>query len=54
VVGLLGVTASTVEGLEINILGMTFGLDPWPPAIKLPIAGRLGMTSARGSGNGAP
>ena len=46
-VGLLGITASSVEGLEINLLGMTFGLDPWPPAIKLPIAGRLGMASAR-------
>lgn len=45
-VGLLGVTASTVEGFEINILGMTFGLDPWPPALKLPIAGRLGVASA--------
>jgi hypothetical protein len=52
-VGLLGVTASTVEGLEFNILGMTFGLDPWPPAIKLPIAGRLGMASARGSAEAA-
>lgn len=47
-VGLLGITASSVEGLEINILGMTFGVDPWPPAIKLPIAGRLGMTSGPG------
>jgi len=28
---------------------MTFGLDPWPLAIKLPIAGRLGMASGRGS-----
>ncbi len=44
-VGLLGATASTVEGFEINILGMTFGLDPWPPAIKLPLAGRLGAAS---------
>lgn len=44
-VGLLGVTASTVEGLELNVLGMSFGVVPWPPAIKLPIAGRLGMAS---------
>ncbi len=44
-VGLLGVTASSVEGLEINVLGMTFGIDPWPPAIKLPIVGRLGAAS---------
>ena len=44
VVGVLGVTASTVEGLELNLLGLTFGLDPWPPAIKLPLLGRLGAT----------
>lgn len=44
-VGLLGITASSVEGLEINVLGMTFGIDPWPPAIKLPIIGRLGAAS---------
>ena len=40
--GLFGVTASTVEGLELNLLGLTFGVDPWPPAIKLPLAGRIG------------
>jgi len=40
--GLLGITASTVEGLEVNLLGLTFGVDPWPPALKLPLAGRLG------------
>jgi hypothetical protein len=44
VVGVLGVTVSTVEGLELNLLGLTFGLDPWPPAIKLPLLGRLGAT----------
>lgn len=42
VVGVLGVTASAVEGFELNLLGLTFGLDPWPPAIKLPVVGRLG------------
>lgn len=42
VVGLLGLTASTVEGLEVNLLGLTFGVDPWPPALKLPLAGRIG------------
>jgi len=41
-VGLLGITASSVEGLEVNLLGLTFGVDPWPPAIKLPLAGRIG------------
>jgi len=46
VLGLLGVTASTVEGLELNLLGLTFGLDPWPPAIKLPLVGRLGAAQS--------
>jgi len=40
--GLLGVTASRVEGFEINVLGLTFGLDPFSPALKLPLLGRLG------------
>ena len=40
--GLLGVTASGVEGLELNVLGLTFGVDPFSPAIKLPLIGRIG------------
>jgi hypothetical protein len=44
--GLLALTASSVEGLELNILGLGFGLDPWPPALKLPLAGRLGASAA--------
>jgi len=43
--GLLGVTASAVEGLEINVLGLTFGVDPLGPAIKLPLVGRIGASS---------
>ena len=42
--GLLGILASKEEGLEINLLGLTFGIDPWAPALKLPMAGRLGGT----------
>jgi hypothetical protein len=45
VAGVLGVTLSSVEGMELNLLGLTFGLDPWPPAIKLPMLGRLGAAS---------
>jgi hypothetical protein len=40
--GLLGVLAGVEEGIEINILGLTFGIDPKDLAIKLPLAGRLG------------
>jgi hypothetical protein len=53
-VGLLGITASTVEGLEVNILGLTFGIDPWPPALKLPLVGRLGAASFHGSADAPP
>ena len=30
------------EAMELNLLGLTFGVDPWPPALKLPLAGRIG------------
>lgn len=40
--GVLGVTASAVEGFEVNVLGLTFGIHPYPPAIKLPLIGRVG------------
>jgi hypothetical protein len=39
--GLFGALASTEEGLELNLLGLTFGLDPFDLAVKLPLAGRL-------------
>ena len=42
--GLLGLLASSVEGVELNVLGLTFGIDPFSPAIKLPLIGRLGAS----------
>ena len=38
--GLLGVTASGVEGLEVNVLGLAFGIGP--SGVKLPLIGRIG------------
>jgi len=38
--GLLGVSASGVEGLELNILGLNVGLGP--SGLKLPLIGRIG------------
>jgi hypothetical protein len=38
--GLLGVTASSVEGLEVNVLGLSFGLGQ--SGLKLPFIGRIG------------
>lgn len=39
--GLLGVLAAEKEGLEINILGLTFGVNPLQLAVKLPFVGRI-------------
>lgn len=44
VLGLAGVLAGWDEGIEVNLLGLTFGLDVLNPALKLPVAGRLGVT----------
>ena len=41
--GLLGVVAGWEDGLELNLLGLTFGVDVRRPALKLPAIGRLGM-----------
>lgn len=43
VFGLLGVIAARVEGLEFNVLGLNFGIDPLGFAIKLPGVGRVGF-----------
>jgi hypothetical protein len=43
--GLLGVLAGKEEWIEVNLLGLTFGVDIKDPAIKLPIAGRVGGSS---------
>ena len=40
--GLFALTASGVEGLELNLLGLTFGINPFDPALKLPMIGRIG------------
>ena len=45
--GLLGVSASAVEGLELNVLGLNFGLGP--NGIKLPMIGRISTSAVRGA-----
>jgi hypothetical protein len=46
VFGLLGGLAGVEEGVEVNVLGLTFGLDPLDLSVKLPLAGRLGWPRA--------
>ncbi len=45
VFGLAGLLAARKEGLELNLLGLTFGVDLASPGIKLPGIGRLGVPS---------
>jgi hypothetical protein len=41
--GLLGLSLGVDEGLELNFLGLTLGIDPLDVAIKLPAVGRIGL-----------
>lgn len=44
--GVAGVTAGWEEGLELNLLGLTFGVDPASLSIKLPLLGRIGPSES--------
>jgi hypothetical protein len=41
--GLLGLGLARDEGLEVNVLGLIFGVDPLDFALKLPGIGRFGL-----------
>jgi hypothetical protein len=41
--GVFGLLAGLEEGVELSVLGLTFGIDPNDLAVKLPLAGRLGF-----------
>lgn len=41
--GLAGILVGWDDGIEVNVLGLTFGLDLVRPALKLPGVGRLGV-----------
>lgn len=41
--GLAGVMAGVEEGLEVNLLGLTFGVDPKSLGLKLPLIGRVNL-----------
>jgi uncharacterized protein DUF3750 len=43
VLGLAGVLAGWQDGIELNLLGLIFGVDLVHPALKLPAIGRLGV-----------
>jgi hypothetical protein len=41
--GVLGITLAREEGIELNLLGLNFGIDFYKPALKLPFVGRIGV-----------
>ncbi len=41
--GVLGLLIGFREGVEVNLLGLTFGIDLFWPALKLPGLGRVGF-----------
>lgn len=45
--GYAGILAGLEEGLELNILGLSAGIDLLPPALKLPGVGRIGFPDTR-------
>ena len=47
--GMFGLLVGVEEGLELNLIGLTVGVDPLDLAIKLPGVGRLG-----GNGDSVP
>jgi hypothetical protein len=44
--GIAGIAAGWEEGLEVNVLGLTFGVDPRSFSIKLPLLGRIGPSES--------
>jgi hypothetical protein len=41
--GVLGLVAAFEEGIEVNLLGLTFGVDPNDVGLELPLVGTLGF-----------
>lgn len=48
--GLLGLSIGVQEGVELNLLGLNFGVDFNRPALRLPAIGRLGASDAVSAG----
>jgi hypothetical protein len=49
--GLLGLLVAQQEGIELNLLGLSFGVDINRPALKLPMIGRLGFSAGVSPGD---
>jgi Protein of unknown function (DUF3750) len=45
--GLTGLAVGWEEGIEVNLLTLNFGVEVKPPALKLPMVGRIGPSGRR-------
>jgi len=45
--GVAGLMLSAEEGVELNLAGLTLGIDLYPPAVKLPGIGRVGFADKK-------
>jgi hypothetical protein len=41
--GIVGLQVGLIEGIELHLFGSTIGVAFWPPALKLPVLGRVGF-----------
>lgn len=41
--GVVGLQVGLIEGIELHLFGTSIGVAFWPPALKLPILGRVGF-----------
>jgi hypothetical protein len=48
--GLTGFAVGWDEGIEVNLLTFNFGVEVNPPALKLPVVGRIGPSAIPASG----
>ena len=48
--GLLGVIVAADEGIEVNVLGLSAGIDLLRPALRVPGLGRIGMSDHKTGG----
>jgi hypothetical protein len=54
VFGVAGIALGMQEGVEVNVLGLTFGIDPLHFALKLPLIGSIGPKHFRDSAQMKP
>jgi hypothetical protein len=52
--GVLGLVVSRVEGIELNVLGLNCGINPFTLCLKLPLIGHVGIPRAIGTPKQVP